>query len=285
MISSGRFCQQVLRHFRREKRLSLGSFLVLGIVLILVDIFWLASININEQYHQILSQAKMEVYISEDLPDSLIPVLDDSLINMNHVAAIDYISKDEAIRILENNLGPGLIEILETNPLPRSFIVHFTENLNLSELDHLHDGLQALEGVDIVEFERTEIEKVEDFGKKLKIIGFSAGGLILFTVLLTMANTNRLTARSKSRDFFQLKLLGAGPSYLIYPYLAEGFLSAFIAAGLGWLIILYTMARVSFTSFSLVRPAGIEVFVYCIFAGVMGMAGAYLGIRRFIKHE
>jgi len=97
-----------------------------------------------------------------------------------------------------------------------------------------------------------------------------------------MANTNRLTARSKSKDFFQLRLLGAGPSYLIYPFLAEGFLSAFIAAGLGWIVLFYIFEQVSFSSFTIMLPNWTEIIVYAVLAGVTGIIGAYLGIRRLL---
>jgi cell division protein FtsX len=97
-----------------------------------------------------------------------------------------------------------------------------------------------------------------------------------------MANTNRLTARSKSTDFFQLKLLGAGPSYLLYPFLAEGFLSAFIAAVLGWAAMYYLAGRVSVATITLVLPSVFDVAIYALLAGLTGMAGAYLGIRRLL---
>ena len=285
MISSGRFFQQILRHFRREKRLSLGSFLVLAIALIMFDLFWLASININEQYRQILSQVHMELYLTDELPDSLTSTVETALYNLDAVDSVIYLSKEDAARILENDLGPGLLDVLESNPLPRSYIILFNRTLTLEELDRLQGSLMEIKGVDSIEFGRSWIEKIEDIGDTLNLVGYFIGGLILFVVLLTMANTNRLTARSKSRDFFQLKLLGAGPSYLIYPFLAEGFVSAFVAAGLGWLVILYIADQVSFQSFTLINPGNLELIIYCLLAGLTGMVGAYLGIRRFIVHE
>ncbi len=282
MIRPGRFLRQISRHMRREKRLSVGSFLVLAIVLILVDIFWIASISITGEYQRMLNTVRMEVFLIDAVPDSTLNVVKEALVTIDGVAAVDFISKDEAARILESELGPGILEGLDENPLPRSFILSFDRLFRLEELDAMERRIMRLSGVDMVEFGRPWIEKVEYVGKLLRRIGYVVGGIILFVVMLTMANTNRLTARSKSRDFFQLKLLGAGPSYLLYPFLAEGFLSACIAAALGWILLHYISDQVSFTAITLALPSVRDIAVYSFLAGVTGIIGAYLGIRRLL---
>jgi len=282
MIRAGRFLRQISRHMRREKRLSLGSFLVLAIVLVLVDLFWIASGTINNEYRKLLTNVRMEVFLSDTIPDSVLTVVKDALASFEGVSSIDYISKDEAARQLQSQFGSGILDGLDENPLPRSFVLHFNHLLHLGDLDAMESRLQRLEGVDGVEFGRPWIQKIEHSGKLLRRIGIIVGTLILFVVLLTMANTNRLTARSKSRDFFQLKLLGAGPSYVLYPFLAEGFLSAFIAAALGWVLVYYLADQVSFTTFVLVFPNIPDIVIYSLVAGLTGMIGAYLGIRRLL---
>jgi cell division transport system permease protein len=282
MIRTGRFLRQVSRHMKREKRLSLGSFLVLAIVLMLVDLFWIASGTINNEYRKLLSNVRMEVFLSDTIPDSALTVVKNALESFDGVSSIDYISKDDAARQLETQFGSGILDGLDQNPLPRSFVLHFDHLFHLGDLDAMESRLERLRGVDGVEFGRPWIQKIEHSGRLLQRIGIVVGALILFIVLLTMANTNRLTARTKSRDFFQLKLLGAGPSYVLYPFLAEGLLSAIIAAGLGWVLVYYLARQVSFTTFALVLPDIRDIVIYSLVAGLTGMVGAYLGIRRLL---
>ncbi len=282
MIRPGRFLRQISRHMGREKRLSLGSFLVLAIVLMLVDLFWIASGTINNEYRKLLTNVRMEVFLSDTIPDSVLTDVRNALESFEGVSSVDYISKDEAARQLESQFGSGILDGLDENPLPRSFVLHFNHLLHLGDLDAMESRLKRLSGVGGVEFGRPWIQKIEHSGRLLWRIGIIVGAIILFVVLLTMANTNRLTARSKSRDFFQLKLLGAGPSYVLYPFLAEGFLSALIAAALGWVLVYYLAQQVSFTSFSLVVPNIQDIALYALVAGLTGMAGAYLGIRRLL---
>ena len=282
MIRPDRFVRQISRHIRREKRISLGSFLVLAIVLILIDLFWIASGTITQQYHKLLGSVRMELFISDAVPDSALAVMKQAVSSVEGEAAVVYVSKDEAAQFLENELGAGILDGLPGNPLPRSFVIFFDQSKSLDQLDALEKRLRRLEGIDAIEFGRRWIEKVEQAARNFRRVGYIIGGIILFVVLLTMANTNRLTARSKSTDFFQLKLLGAGPSYLLYPFLAEGFLSASIAAVLGWVAMYYLAGRVSVATITLVLPSVFDVAIYAVLAGLTGMAGAYLGIRRLL---
>lgn len=282
MNRPGRFLKQIIRHIRREKRLSLGSFLVLAIALILIDLFWVGSINLNEQYQQFMKTVRMEVFLSDAIPDSALPSIENALKALDDVSSVSFISKEEAARILENDLGSGIFDGLEENPLPRSFIVFFGSSKNLETLNSMESHLMGLQGVEAVEFGRPWIQKVENIGRNIRHIGYAVGALILCVVLLTMANTNRLTARSKSRDFFQLRILGAGPSYLVYPFLAEGFLSAFIAAALGWALLYYIADQVTFSAFVIIMPGFLDTLIYSILAGITGVIGAWLGIRRLL---
>jgi len=282
MMRPRRFLTQIRRHMRREKRLSVGSFLVLVIALVLIDLFWIAYININYQYDQVLKTVRMEVFLNDIVPDSAIPAIETALQTFDGVASLKFVSKEEALLILESDLGPGVLDQLGDNPLPRSFVLRFGRTLNLDELDALSSQIKRLSGVDAVEYGRPWIEKVERFGNTLRSIGLLVGGLIALVVILTMANTNRLTARTKSRDFQQLKLLGAGPSYLLYPFLSEGFLSAFIAAFIGWIGIFYLIDWFNIVSFVILLPPFSHIILYALGMGLTGMFGAYLGIRRFL---
>ncbi len=275
--------RQIFRQLNRGKRLALGSFLVLFITLLLVDLFWIGGLNSREYYSRLLDQVKMEVFIFDDHPDSLIPATADSLKNITDVDSLMYISKDDAAAILENDLGPGILNQLETNPLPRSFVLSFRGGMNLSDLEAVEGRIMQLAGIDTIEYGRQWIAKVERTGDIVRRLGFGLGLLIVMIVLLTMANTNRLMARSKSNEFFQLSLLGAGDVYLVIPFLAEGFLSGLVAAILGWVLVYFVHDQVSFAQFTIYLPDITYIAAYCLGAGIIGMIGAYFGIRRMLK--
>ncbi len=283
MIGGRLFFKQIFRHAGREKRLSLGSFLVMLIILLLLDIFWVGSLNINYQYRELLSGVKMEIFLDNLFPEENLPDLRLALREFEGVSMVKYISAKEAALILTDQLGPGLIEGLDSNPLPRSFEIQFGKLLTLEQLDSMRDNIHRIGYIDLVEYQRPWIAKMEKIGNNLQIAGYIIGGVILWIVLLTTANTHRLTARSKSRDFAQLKLLGAGPDYLLYPFLAEGFGSTLIAALLGWAGIFYLASRISLANFPLLMPDLDQVVIFSLVAGLTGLAGAYLGIRKYFR--
>ncbi len=282
MIGTGLTVRQIVRHIRREKWLSLGSFLVLLILLLLVDMFWIASVSFRTRYRQTLSTVTLEAFLSGSVGDDRLPAIEQALRTMPDVGSFEFVSKEEAARILENNLGAGIMDVLEENPLPRSYILHFNRVMSLDALDNAARTVRQIQGVETVEFGRSWIEKLERIKDSIHQATYPVGGLILFVVLLTVANTNRLSARSKARDFFQLKLLGAGPSYLVAPYLAEGFLGGLMAALIGWLGLVYLAGKLTLSMAPISLPAGGEITLYILAAGITGMVGAYVGIRRFL---
>jgi cell division transport system permease protein len=274
--------RQVIRHIGREKWLFLGSVLVLAILLLLVDLFWIASLSLEAQYRQAMSTVAVETYLNDAVPEGNLAALETALKTIPNVASVAFVSKADAAGILESDLGEGILDVLEENPLPRSFILRFNRPMTLAALDECAGRIRAMAGVDAVEFGRPWIEKMERLDRNLHQAMFLLGGLIVFVVLLTLASTNRLSAKGKAPDFFQLKLLGAGPSYLIIPFLAEGFLSGLLAALLSWGAIFYIAGNITIAAFALNFPSPGGVLVYVLAAGLVAMTGAYLGIRKYV---
>lgn len=274
--------RQVIRHIGREKWLFLGSVLVLAILLLLVDMFWIASLSLEARYRQVTNTIAMETYLNDAVPEGNLAALETALKTLPNVDSVAYVSKADAAGILEGDLGEGILEVLEENPLPRSFILRFSRPMTLALLDDCAGRIRTMTGVDAVEFGRPWIEKMERLGRNLHQAMYLLGGLIIFVVLLTLASTNRLSAKGKAPDFFQLKLLGAGPSYLIIPFLAEGFLSGLLAAMLSWGAIFYIAGNITIAAFALYFPSPGEISVYVLAAGLVAMTGAYLGIRKYV---
>ncbi|MDD4051265.1 MAG: permease-like cell division protein FtsX [candidate division Zixibacteria bacterium] len=274
--------RQIIRHIGREKWLFLGSVLVLAILFLLVDLFWIASLSLEARYRQVISTVAMETYLDDAVPEGNLAALEMALKTLPNAASVAFVSKAEAAGILESDLGEGVMDVLEENPLPRSFVLRFDRPMTLAALDDCAARIKALAGVDAVEFGRPWIEKMERLGRNLHQAMYLLGGLIIFVVLLTLASTNRLSAKGKAPDFFQLKLLGAGPSYLIIPFMAEGFLSGLLAALLSWGAIFYFAGNITIAAFTLELPSPGEISIYVLAAGLVAMIGAYLGIRKYV---
>lgn len=274
--------RQVLGHINREKWLFLGSVLVLAILLLLVDIFWIASLSLDAQTRQVTGTVAMEIYLNDSLPEADLPTLETALRALPDAASVAFVSKEDAAGILEADLGEGILDVLEENPLPRSYVLRFRGPMPLERLDAAAGRIEAMAGVDAVEFGRPWIEKMERLSRHLHRAMYFLGALIVFVVLLSLAGTNRLSAKGKSADFFQLRLLGAGPAYLTFPFLAKGFLAGLAAAALSWAGGYYLAARITFTSLTVTLPSMGEVVAFTLAAAVVAMLGAYLGIRKYV---
>lgn len=275
--------RQVLMHIGREKWLFLGSALVLAVLLLLVELFWIATLSLDAQTRQVMSAVAMEIYLNDSIPDAGLPAMEMALKAIPDVDTVTFVSKDDAAGILEADLGAGLLDVLEENPLPRSFVLRFRRPMTLAALDAAAERIDALAGVEAVEFGRPWIEKMERLNRNLHQAMYFLGGLIVFVVLLSLAGTNRLSAKGKAVDLFQMGLLGAGPAHLTFPFLAEGFMAGLLAAVLSWAGVYYLAGNITFVSLPLTLPSVHEIIVFTLTSALVATAGACLGIRKYVK--
>ena len=114
--------KELIRNLIRHPGTAFASFLSLTLILLLFDLFWLASGTSREFYRDLLSDLEMEVFVSEETPDSLITSLESKIISTEGVKIVQFISRDSARVRLEKLVGGDLLAgYEETNPLPRSF--------------------------------------------------------------------------------------------------------------------------------------------------------------------
>ena len=56
-----------------------------------------------------------------------------------------------------------------------------------------------------------------------------------------------------------------------------------VAAAIGWGLLWYAQTQVSFTQLELVVPAPVEIILYCVGTGLLGVISGYLGVRKLLK--
>jgi cell division transport system permease protein len=277
--------RELFRNIFRNPGTSFSAILSISLLLLLFDLFWIAAGTSDRFYEDLLSGVNMEVYLNEDVTDTTRTALEDEIKSVPGVASVAYISKEEARQDLTNLVGVDLLVGYDTlNPLPRSFVLKFVpEYLNTKALNSISQRLQTFAGVSQVSFSRKWLEKAESTKGIIRNVGLMLGLLILITVLVSSANNMRLTARTRTAGFYQMRLLGAGTWFLVGPFLLEGLIMGGISAGLGWLLIYYWKDKVDFTQITIVFPNLEQIFIYCGLAALLGLVSGFLGIRKLLR--
>ncbi len=273
------------RNLCRNPGTALASLLSLTLLFLLFDIFWVAAGTSHRFYRDLLSELRVEVFLNEEVPDSIATNLADRFTGIEGVLEAEYVSREQARQRLADLVGSDLlIGYEEDNPLPRSFVLTVDDDcLNSTQLDRIESEIRAGGGVADVYYSRGWLEKAEETRSVILQIGLALGILILATALVSSANNIRLMTRARAVGFRQMFLQGAGRFFVAFPFLIESFLLGGLSALLGWLIIWYGRTRVQFSQLEIVFPTRDEIALFCLITALLGAISGLLGLRRMLR--
>ncbi|MDD5427327.1 MAG: permease-like cell division protein FtsX [candidate division Zixibacteria bacterium] len=277
--------RELARSLYRHPGTVVTSLLSTSLLILLFNLFWVVVGTSERFYKNLLSEMTMDVFLSEELPDSNLPALTGEIKAIRGVLSVLYISKDMARQDLASQVGTDLLVGYDSlNPLPRSYSLSFeSEVLNLSEIAEIAGKIQTLPGVMEVSYSRAWLEKVENTKSIILEIGLVFGLIIFSSALISSANNIRLMTRTRVIGFQQMLLLGAGRMFISLPFFIEGFLIGGLSAVLSWLIIFYGYHRISFTQIEIVIPDMNQVYLFCLATALLGGISGYLGVRKLLK--
>lgn len=281
----GHVFKEFFRNLYKNPGTSLSAILSMTLLFLLFDIFWIAADTSDKFYENYLSDLKMEVFISEEYPDSSLGVIKDEIKKIDGVSSFAFISKETARKELADLVGVDLLVGYDSsNPLPRSLILTFqSDALNSTALSAIENRIMSQQGVSNVYYSKNWLAKAESTKNIIADIGLLLGGLILLTVLVSSANNMRLTAKTRAVGFYQMRLLGAGKLLLAMPFIIEGVFLGALSAGIGWGMIFYWKDKLQFANFEIIFPTFEEIGLYCLAAGLLGLVSGYVGIRRLLR--
>lgn len=285
MTKLGHILSETFRNLGRHPLMALSSLLSLLLIFLLFDLFWVGAATAQRFYDNLLQDLRMEVFVREDIPESGITSLRADLKQIQGVAAVQYVSKEEARRELRELVGTDLLVGYDTtNPLPRSFVVTpAADHLSTDHMQQIETSALKIQGVSQVYYSQNWLHKAESTTRTIQRIGTGLGLLILAAALIASFNNIRLMTRTRAVGFRQMFLQGAGRMFVATPFVLEGMLISTIAAASGWLLLWWAHQKVELTQLQLVLPDMQVMGLYCVCAALLGLVSGYLGIRSQLR--
>jgi cell division transport system permease protein len=200
---------------------------VLGVAAVLVIEAKKVSTNFKENL-------AVEVVLKDSLDIEKINALQKSIQQRYYIKNSRYISKDEAAKILQKDLGENFLDILGYNPLYASFSLNLKENYaNKDSFAFVKTDLSKMDGVKLVNIQNNILESLDrNISSASFIILIVAAALLIFAVSLIF-NTIRLAMFSSRFIIKTMQLFGATRWFIIKPFLGRsiwnGFVSGFFA--------------------------------------------------------
>ena len=275
--------------FRRTKLASFTSVTALVIAVLLVGLLARVGYNAYQVVNALKQSIEVEVFLLDVSQERTNRIASD-LRAYPLVTEAEYVSKEEAERIFREQFGAEGESLADLNFLPASFRLHFEPEATATDIRNIITEIEQFQGVDEVVFNQQLLETLEERLELLVLAGAGIGLLILFTAIVLVFNTIRLTIYAKRNIIRTMKLVGATNSFIRRPFLLEGFLqgilAAVIATALHWLLF-EVVIPVYLPQFG-VLAWPFERWYYLIGAMallslVMGLWGSRWATRKFIS--
>ena len=198
------------------------------------------------------------------------------------VASVDFVSKENAAEIFIKETGDDFKQILEGNPLPRSFIIKFDKEI-LSETS-INDFIKE-------ERKRAGISDVVfNSGLGLKILSYlrsSQNFIYILSIIISVISvylvysTNKLIISANEFKYETMKLVGAKLSSIKIPLHLRGIIIGLFAGFLVFGILLAAKYFLNYFDLNLNYKKFNEFIILLVFmlGTFLGLLGSYLSTR------
>lgn len=182
---------------------------------------------------------QLHILLSDDMKENDILKLQRRLDKEAFVRQTEYVSKDQARKILCEELGIDPEEFLERNPLTASIEVRMDARYaNSDSIAWIEKRIRQEKNVLEVIYQKDLIDAVNRNIRNISLLLLGLAAVLTVISFSLINNTVRLTIYSKRFLIHTMKLVGASWGFIRRPFLRRslwvGFLSGVIAAGLLW---------------------------------------------------
>ena len=216
------------------------SLMSIALVLFLLGVFALLMMHAQKLSNHLRENIGFEVVMNSNVKESNILKLQKELDAMPAVKSTEYITKDEAMHRLSDDLGEDFMQWLgnEENPLLPSIDVRFNAAwANNDSIVAIQKQLEKNTDVKEIYYQKSLVGVINQNVRRIGI-GLMAASLILLIIAITLIrNTIRLSIYSKRFLVRSMQLVGATPAYIRRPFIRSGILQGFFGALLADLLL------------------------------------------------
>ncbi|TFZ40384.1 ABC transporter permease [Soehngenia longivitae] len=287
--------KQGIQSMWRNKSMGVASITSIAAVLMILGIVLVLILSINNVVNDTkLKFDEIEVFLEDEISSEQMSKIEDTAKDVPGVVSVIYRSKEQALELMKEDWGEDayLLEDLETNPLPNSYIIK-VEDIELA--DNLVNSIKTLDGVEEVKYYKDIIDKLLNFASYIRIGGMIIIAVLVFVSIFIISNTIKLTVTSRKREINIMKYVGATNSYIRGPFIIEGVFFGLVGAIISIAVVyfayryLYLNMNESFYNmftFYLIPPESIISDISVIFltlgAGI-GAMGSMLSLKKFLN--
>lgn len=220
------------KYAKRRARSSAASTIVgIALVLFMIGSLALLLLNARELSVYVKENIQVQVFLNEDSREVDMIQLKKTIDAEAYPKETQFVSKEEAAKTLQEELGEDFIAFLGFNPLLPSIDIRLkAEYAHPDSIQWIAADLQQNPLVHEVAYSPDLIQQVYENVNKISLILLIFSGLLLLVAIALINNTIRLAMYSRRFTIRSMQLVGATQWFIRRPFIWQGMLNGFYAA-------------------------------------------------------
>lgn len=216
----------------------LTSIISIALVLFLLGLIFLMGLLGNKLSVYVKENISFSIVLKDNLKEADIKKMQKSLDVLPYIKSTEYISKEQAAKELEEELGENPETFLGFNPLQASIEVRLhSEYANPDSLQSIEKKIKAYTSVSDLLYRKDMMEMVNNNMKRVSVILLGLAAMLMVISFVLISNTIRLLIYSKRFLIHTMKLVGATPGFIRKPFVRYNVVSGIFASILAILML------------------------------------------------
>lgn len=270
--------------FKRARLATTITITSLAFALLLIGLFILFTLNINQWIGDFRAQIELEVFLEAHLDEEQSNAIKEKISGIEGINSVNLITKQEAAERFQKEFGRSIYDVLESNPLPPSCTIRLQAGYQTaSAANKISLKIAAIAGVDEVVYKR-DLLNIIDYYIELVYLVIGAIGLILIIIaVILLNNTIRLTILARKDIIDIMKLVGATEAFIRRPFFVEGFIQGLLGGVAASLLLYLSVSLIKEIVYEGIvsRP---EIYGIIIITGVLiGIISSTLSVSKYLQ--
>lgn len=269
--------------FKRAKFSTLIIIITTSIAILLSAFSIMIVLLSNAFSEEVKGRVEMNLFLKDSLSVARIDSIKGILISDGYVGNVQYLTKEEAENNFVKETGEDFRAVLESNPLPASFILRFKPNLvNENNFESLVERYRHVGGVDDILFDYGTVLQILKFIKSIRNFIYLGAFLMICLSIYLVYSNNKLQLNARKELFDTMKLVGAKVFTIKFPLILYGILVGLIASILCMAIYIVSLNVITsfYDDFKITEWLIMFNFVILILGVSFGLIGSLLAVRK-----
>ena len=249
----------------------LTSIMSIALVLFLLGLILLIGVLGKELSAYVKENISFSIVLKDALSTTEIKKMQKQLDALPYIKSTTYISKEQAAKELEEELGEHPETFLGFNPLQASIEVKLhSEYANPDSLQHIEKAIKNYTTVSDLLYRKDMMQMVNENVKQVSLILLTLAVILMAISFVLISNTIRLLIYSKRFLIHTMKLVGATAGFIRRPFIWYNLVSGFFASILAILMLTGALYYLQNELDGFIRLLDFQTLFF-VFAGVLVM--------------